>query len=201
MFQTKICSNAKCNHWGIPQPLENFSKHSKFKDGLYCQCKDCKRKADKKYYEENTDKVREIQFNYNKTPEGKAAAKRTREKNIDKIRARDIIRSTEYRENNPEKRKLICKTWKENNRHKHTATEAKRRAIKKCAIPPWADLNKIKEIYKLAKELEKQDGIKRHVDHIIPLQNNLVCGLHIETNLQILTESENCKKSNKFSIR
>jgi len=54
----------------------------------------------------------------------------------------------------------------------------------------------IKHLYIQAKELEKLDGIKRHVDHIIPLQGEYVCGLHIPQNLQILTANENCKKGN-----
>lgn len=50
---------------------------------------------------------------------------------------------------------------------------------------------KIKEIYKEALRLEKETGIKYHVDHIIPLKHG---GLHIATNLQILTATENLKK-------
>jgi len=69
----------------------------------------------------------------------------------------------------------------------------KRRAIKLRAIPKFADLNKIKEIYKNCPK-----GYE--VDHIIPLQGKNVSGLHIETNLQYLPMLKNRVKSNKFII-
>jgi hypothetical protein len=39
------------------------------------------------------------------------------------------------------------------------------------------------------------------VDHIIPLNNPLVCGLHCEFNLQLLPLSDNIKKNNSFQIQ
>jgi hypothetical protein len=66
-----------------------------------------------------------------------------------------------------------------------------RKANKLNATPPWANLNLITEFY-----LNCPDGYQ--VDHIIPLNNSIVCGLHTVENLQYLTKEENLKKSNKF---
>ncbi len=101
---------------------------------------------------------------------------------------------------NPEKFKKHVKTTYENRKHKHAAEQGRRRASKLQATPKWADLDKIKLIYKEAHDLQKLDGIKRHVDHIIPLNHDKICGLHVENNLQILTAEENIQKSNNFEI-
>jgi len=49
----KICSNPNCIHGGKPQPIDNFNKCARSKDGLNVYCKDCR----KKYREENKDKI------------------------------------------------------------------------------------------------------------------------------------------------
>lgn len=98
----------------------------------------------------------------------------------------------QYRENNREKYRILNKRYRktENGRKLHNATEGKRRAQKLSATPKWADMDKIKQIYKNCPE-------GHHVDHIVPLQGKNVCGLHIESNLQYLPAEENIKKGNK----
>lgn len=72
-----------------------------------------------------------------------------------------------------------------------------RRALKRQAVPSWVDKPAIKAIYLLAKK--KSTGCaKYHVDHIIPLKHHLVCGLHIESNLQVISQKDNLQKSNLF---
>jgi hypothetical protein len=80
------------------------------------------------------------------------------------------------------------------------AKNAKRRSAKLERTPLWADPAEIKEIYRQAVALEELTGIPFHVDHIIPLQGELVSGLHIAENMQLLPATENMGKGNRFDI-
>ena len=74
----------------------------------------------------------------------------------------------------------------------HTNAQAKRRAKKLQAIPSWFDAEEVKYIYQLAQER----GL--HVDHIVPLNHPLVCGLHVQDNLRCIPPALNWWKSNKL---
>lgn len=159
------------------------------------QCPECKRKASKNWRESNPG--------YQKS---------RYDANIEKARANNLKRVRRWNERNPDKRKKIgqksAQKWRINNREKTREWRqanaeqlreynAWRRALKKQATPPWANRSEIKKFYSEAKRLEKKTGIPHHVDHIYPLSSPYLCGLHVETNLQILTEEENAKKSNR----
>jgi hypothetical protein len=53
-------------------------------------------------------------------------------------------------------------------------------------------------VYKERDRLTEETGTQHHVDHIIPLQNRFVCGLHVEHNLRAIPWMVNIQKSNKF---
>lgn len=106
---------------------------------------------------------------------------------------------------NKEKLKLklndYSKAWKIANPDKHSATQARRRSKKLQATPAWLNDCQIKSIlleYELAKWCSKVMGEKYHVDHIIPLKGDTVCGLHVPWNLQVITAKTNLTKGNKI---
>jgi 5-methylcytosine-specific restriction endonuclease McrA len=39
--------------------------------------------------------------------------------------------------------------------------------------------------------------VKHEVDHIVPLKSPLVCGLHVEHNLQVIPATQNRRKHNR----
>jgi 5-methylcytosine-specific restriction endonuclease McrA len=124
-----------------------------------------------------------------------------------------------YRERNKEKRASTVKRWRDANPDKVKASNARggkkwaaankatrlasvrtRQLAKKQRTPAWADLKAIREVYKTAARLTKETGIPHEVDHVVPLQGETVSGLHVHTNLQVLTRSENRKKGNALSV-
>lgn len=105
-----------------------------------------------------------------------------------------------WREKNREEINRKAREWRKNNPLGAINNLAKRRSAKLNATPVWANDFYIKEIYRLALDRTKLTGIKWEVDHIIPLKNELVCGLHVEFNLQVITRRANRKKGNNFII-
>lgn len=101
-----------------------------------------------------------------------------------------------YKEANKE---IVAKqkaAYKKANRHIGNAHNAKRKASKLQSTPAWVDLEAIKGMYQLA-TIFNRTGMNLHVDHIIPLQSDLVCGLHCESNMQLMPASDNISKGNR----
>lgn len=78
------------------------------------------------------------------------------------------------------------------------ANQAKCKAKKLNAIPKWADLKKIAKFYARAEQLSTLHGVRFVVDHIVPLKSDTVCGLHCESNLQIITVRSNTRKGSRY---
>lgn len=96
---------------------------------------------------------------------------------------------------NPEKRKEASETYRRGHREYYTQYSSLRTRKQLQAKPKC--LSEFDELFLLEfYDLAKRRGLE--VDHIIPLQHKLVCGLHVPANLQMLTRSENAKKSNRF---
>lgn len=66
------------------------------------------------------------------------------------------------------------------------------------ATPPWADMKPIKVLYEEAADMTERMGKRYVVDHIVPLQHPMVCGLHVHWNMQVITYEANAAKSNRF---
>lgn len=124
-----------------------------------------------------------------------AARKKTYEKNKAKVLAQAAIYRTAHKEEERAARKAH---YQRNKDRVLEIAAAYRRAIKKRAIPAWADLSKIAEIYDAAAWITEQSGEPFEVDHIVPLNSPHVRGLHCEANLEILPASENRSKSNSW---
>jgi hypothetical protein len=158
----------------------------------------------RKYYEENAECLKEkarLRYLENKADIDEKN-KLYYENNKEVITAYKKQHYLLNKDRTASRRKHNGKVYNKNNRPKITANTAKYRAAKKSRTPCWLtdqDFLDIEDFYILAKALTDATGEVYHVDHIIPLQGELVSGFHCPSNLQILTAEENTSKKNKFN--
>jgi len=169
-IETQVCT--KC---GLEKPLSKYPFRND-RQTYRRKCKDCQSKLNKAYRLANPERMR-------------ANRKAWRNANPERNKA---INET-WRNANRKKIQATSKAWKKTNRKKVRAHTARRRAAKLQATPAWADLKKIEKIY-----LNCPPGYQ--VDHYFPLQSPIMCGLHVENNLQYLPAKENISKGNRVSL-
>ena len=168
----KICKTCK-----VEKELSEFYKAGKY---LQSYCKVCLKAMNIAWARNNPEKV-------------KAKKARQKAENPEKFRERQ---RAAY------ERSKIKQQAARIERHRQNPSQArqynaKRKAALIQATPLWADATKVKEFYFAADFLGMATGEWYHVDHIVPLNNPNVCGLHTEQNLQVLPASANLRKSNR----
>ena len=207
----------KCNKCNVVKPLEDFPRQKTCKNGRRPTCKICMAAKTKAWRDADPSR-------------NKASIAACKTANPDRWREKDLARTKKYVTNNPEKvsetRKAYAlrnsETIIENRKRKSAENVARaldwvkknpyraalnnvvsmnrRRARKIQATPSWADKQSVRRVYEDCAVLCASTGDKYEVDHIIPLRNKRVSGLHVANNLQIILAKENRKKSNTFNI-
>lgn len=101
------------------------------------------------------------------------------------------------RQRDPERYRGHKTAYKARNGGKLRAATARRRATKIAATPGWSEAFFIEEAYDLAQRRSRVLGFSWHVDHVVPLRNARVCGLHVIANLNVIPGVENMRKNNR----
>jgi hypothetical protein len=142
------------------------------------------------------------------------AAFKTKYHEREEVRQRSIASSADWCKANPERANAKTKKYQGKNsgavkasrqryvaanRQQVLAKNAARHCQRSNASVAWANRFFIAEAYRLAQKRTEMLGIRYVVDHVIPLNHPLVCGLHVEGNLQVISEVENLAKSNSFT--
>ena len=185
----------------------SFHKNKGRPDGLNDMCKLCRKKDPKakawgKVYSKMHKAVRNA----------RALAWHKDNKEVSNTRAIDWYNANKEEVNkrrrilylnDPYKYSERNKLWVQNNMDRCAAKTAKYRASKLQRTPPWLtneDFSVMRAFYRVAKKLTEVTGEPYHVDHIIPLQGELVSGLHVPTNLQVIKGVDNLSKGNRINL-
>jgi hypothetical protein len=194
MFDSKVCT--RCNK---TQEVRLFSKDKTRVDGLHKWCFLCAKEYQRQYREKNKEKVKQKNSNYYQQNKEKISTNNA-ERYLAQ-REKILKQNAEWVLKNKERVKRYVSNYAKEKKHEYAARCLKRYTEQKKRLPLWVgkeELEEMAKIYETARLKTESTGIKHHVDHIVPLQGKFVSGFHVPQNLQILTCTENSRKSNKY---
>lgn len=192
-----------CSKCGVEKELGEFGRTSKARGRKpLAICKGCETARILAWREANPEKSAAIHARHylNNTATVSARVAQWHKADIAKNPEKYAARSREWKRANPEKCAQYMMEWKRENRAYCTAQQQQREAKKRSATPAWANQFFIEEAYELARlrTQQKTGGVDEwQVDHIVPLKSKLVCGLHVENNLQVIPAVDNRSKNNR----
>ena len=131
---------------------------------------------------------------YNKSSAGVKAKREYYDRNTEAVKTRAQARPTSEKHFHRKKHKIANPDL-----YKELVNVRRRRF--RDATPKWLTAEQKLEIrfhYRMAIALSRATKVPHAVDHIVPLQGDNVCGLHVPWNMQVMTQGENLKKSNKL---
>lgn len=106
------------------------------------------------------------------------------------------------RAENPDHYRSMEKKWRARNRAKVKAKKMRRIAALERATPTWLTdehWDQMNTTYEERDRISAETGVQHHVDHIVPLRGENVCGLHVPWNLRVIPAEHNARKGNKWS--
>ena len=199
--QTRYFTGLPCQHGHVAERIVSSGRchecHRLRKQQLRADTPEKYRAKSREKYQANPRQFRSYRKNYYaRCPE---IERERRKEYYHNNREIEVRRNQNWKAANKARVRDTQRRWYEANFDKVLATNSSRRAGVDRASPSWVDKKQIEVIYKKCKQLSEATGIKHHVDHIVPLKNKIVCGLHVPWNLQIIPAEDNLKKRNKFS--
>ena len=199
-------SNAekKCSKCGETKSLSDFSKRADRPGTLRSHCKPCRSKENTAWGKKNPDSVKKA--NTVHRIKRRFVGPVRKERTCTGCGLVATIDNFPFKSKSKGYRASKCGTclarekreWYARNPGKRSAQRRSREVAQLQRTVAWADRRAIEGFYIESQRLTDLTGIQFHVDHIIPLQGELVSGLHVETNLQLLPAHENLGKSNSF---
>ena len=172
----------KCN---TEKSRDLFSKNKSRPDGLSNWCRQCKSQDNARWRKSNQEYSKQYHKEHKELYRAAYACSEAAKENKRRY----------YQEN---KQIIVGRSllWAKNNAAVAASRAMHRIALKIKATPGWVDHNLILQVYDRAKQLMVETGGEWHVDHIVPLKSKIVCGLHVQNNLEVLPASENIAKGN-----